>query len=180
MRYPDGGGLTVVEQAKREAVRLEAAEMFSAGESGPVVAARTRVSRQSGWRWQKAFEAGGAEALRSKGTHGKCRLSEQQISTLLAALEGRSGCAWLDRGPALDAGPDLPADVRVVQGRYTPKGMSLLLKRNGWSVQVPAVRAAERDEEAIERWRDEQWPIIKGQRATWAPASASRTKPDPA
>jgi hypothetical protein len=39
--------------------------------------------------------------------------------------------------------------------------MSLLLKRNDWSVQFPALRAAERDEEAIAPWRDEQWPIIK-------------------
>lgn len=42
--------------------------------------------------------------------------------------------------------------------------MPLLLKRNGWSVQVPAVRAAERDEEGIAARKDEQWPIIEGQR----------------
>jgi transposase len=179
MRYPDGGGLTVVEQAKREAVRMEAADMFAAGTSGPVVAARTRVSRQSGWRWQKAFEAGGAEALRSKGPHGKCRLSEQQIQALKAALEqGPAVHGWTeDQRWTLARICRLTFELFKV--RYTPKGMSLLLKRNGWSVQVPAVRAAERNEEAIAAWRDEQWPIIKGRRASWTPTSASKTKPDP-
>lgn len=57
--------------------------------------------------------------------------------------------------------------------------MSLLLKRNGWSVQVPAVRAAERDEEAIAAWKDEQRPIIEGRRASWTPTSALKTKRDP-
>jgi transposase len=134
MRYPDGGGLTVVEQAKREAVRLEAAEMFSAGASGPQVAMRTRVSRQSGWRWQKRFEAGGAEALQSRGPHSKCRLSEQQITTLLAALEsGPVAHGWTeDQRWTLARICRLTFELFKV--RYTPKGMSLLLKRNGWSV----------------------------------------------
>lgn len=130
---------------------METADMFAAGTSGPVVAARTRVSRQSGWRWQKAFEAGGVEALRSKSPHGKCRLSEQQIQALKAVLE---------QGPAAQGGTEdqrwtlariCRLTCELCKVRYTPKGMSLLLKRNGWSVQVPAVRAAERDEEGIRR-----------------------------
>ena len=44
---------------------------------------------------------------------------------------------------------------------YTLAGMDVLLHRLGWSVQVPARRAAERDEEKIARWREETWPVIK-------------------
>jgi hypothetical protein len=33
MRYPDGGGLDAAERARREKVRLEAAEMIEAGAS---------------------------------------------------------------------------------------------------------------------------------------------------
>ena len=36
---------------------------------------------------------------------------------------------------------------------YTLAGMAVLLHRIGWSVQVPARRAAERDEDKIARWR---------------------------
>jgi len=39
--------------------------------------------------------------------------------------------------------------------------MDVLLHRLGWSAQVPARRAAERDEEKIARWREETWPVIK-------------------
>jgi hypothetical protein len=58
---------------------------------------------------------------------------------------------------------------------YTLAGLDLLLHRIGWSVQVPARRAAERDEARIAAWREETWPVVKGQRRTWAPGSASKT-----
>jgi transposase len=43
------------------------------------------------------------------------------------------------------------------------------MHRMGWSVQVPARRAAERDEAEIARWGEQEWPRIKGRRRTWAP-----------
>jgi hypothetical protein len=54
---------------------------------------------------------------------------------------------------------------------YTLAGMDLLLHRIGWSVQVPAWRAAERDEAAIAAWREETWPVVKARRRTWAAGS---------
>ncbi len=57
---------------------------------------------------------------------------------------------------------------------YTLAGMAVLLHRLGWSVQVPARRAAERDEEKIARWREDTWPVIKARRRTWAPGSAGK------
>ena len=69
----------------------------------------------------------------------------------------------------LDAG----ADHRSVRGRfgvgYTLAGVDLLLHRIGWSVQVPARRAAGRNEAVIAAWRHETWPVVKGRRRTWAP-----------
>jgi hypothetical protein len=52
---------------------------------------------------------------------------------------------------------------------YTLAGLDLLLHRIGWSVQVPARQAAERDEARITAWREETWPVVKGRRRTWAP-----------
>jgi hypothetical protein len=60
---------------------------------------------------------------------------------------------------------------------YTLAGLDLLLHRIGWSVQVPARQAAERDEAAIAAWKEETWPVVKGRRRTWAPGFASRTNP---
>jgi hypothetical protein len=50
---------------------------------------------------------------------------------------------------------------RRFAAEYTLAGVDLLLHRIGWSVQVPARRAAERDEAPIAAWREEVWPVVK-------------------
>jgi len=60
---------------------------------------------------------------------------------------------------------------------YTLAGMDVLLHRIGRAVQVPARRAAERDQDKIARWREDTWPVIKGRRRTWAPGPAGRMSP---
>ena len=66
-RYADGGGLTVAERARRERLRLQAAELIEAGASDREVARRFRVSRVSANPWRRALSAGGREALATKG-----------------------------------------------------------------------------------------------------------------
>ena len=44
---------------------------------------------------------------------------------------------------------------------YSKSQVSRLLKRLGWTPQVPITRAIQRDEEAIARWRVESWPALK-------------------
>ena len=51
MRYPDGGGLDAAERARREQVRLTAAELIEAGASDREVARRFRVTRMPAIRW---------------------------------------------------------------------------------------------------------------------------------
>ncbi len=94
--------------------------------------------------------------------------------------------AVLEAGPAVwgweeDQCWTLARIAEVVRRRfpvdYTLAGLDLLLHRMGWSVQIPARRAAERDEAQIARWREETWPVIKGRRRTWAPGWSSRTSP---
>src|SRR5690242_2840647 len=65
---------------------------------------------------------------------------------------------------------------RLLHVGYTIEGTSKLLRRHGWSCQVPVRRAMERDEEAVAVWKAEVWPDIKAPRATWAPTSASRMR----
>jgi hypothetical protein len=52
MRYPDGGGLTAAERARREQVRFAAAELIESGASDREIARRFRVSRMSANRKQ--------------------------------------------------------------------------------------------------------------------------------
>jgi transposase len=47
-----------------------------------------------------------------------------------------------------------------------------------WSHQKPERRALERDEEAIERWKQQGWPRVKKTPNGWAPTSCSPMSPD--
>ena len=177
MRYPDGGGLTAQERARREQVRLAAAEMIEAGASDREVARRFRVSQMSANRWRRMLAAGGRAALASKGAGGaKCKLTPVQLGELEAVLDaGPAAVGYADQCWTLARIAD---QVRQRFGvEYTLAGMDVLLHRLGWSVQVPARRAAERDEGKIARWREETWPVVKGRRRTWAPGWSSRTSP---
>ena len=94
MRYPDGGGLDAAERARREKVRLAAAEMIEAGASDHEIAKRFRVSRMSANRWRRALAAGGRAALASKGAGGvKCKLSAAQVAELEAVLDAGPAAA---------------------------------------------------------------------------------------
>ena len=177
MRYPDGGGLDAAERARREKVRLEAADLIEAGAGDREIAKQFRVSRMSVNRWRRALASGGRAALASKGAGGaKCKLTLAQVAELEAVLDaGPAACGYEDQRWTLARVADQV--WRRFGVEYTLAGMDVLLHRLGWSVQVPARRAAERDEEKVARWREETWPVVKGRRRTWAPGSASKTSP---
>ncbi|MFC4950169.1 helix-turn-helix domain-containing protein [Pseudonocardia sp. GCM10023141] len=96
MRYPDGGGLTAEERARREQVRFAAAEMIEAGASNREVARRFRVTRMSANRWRRALAAGGRQALASTGPgSARCKLSVAQLGELERELDpGPTGHGW--------------------------------------------------------------------------------------
>jgi len=140
MRYPDGGGLTAAERARREQVRLAAAELIEAGASDREIAKRFRVSRMSANRWRRALAAGGKQALASKGAGwARCKLTPAQLGELEAVLDaGPAAWGWQDRcQPLARIGALVRERFRV---DYTLAGLDVL-HRIGWSVQVPARRA---------------------------------------
>ncbi|MFG2721716.1 winged helix-turn-helix domain-containing protein [Streptomyces sp. NPDC048416] len=71
-----------------------------------------------------------------------------------------------------DAAPAPRRGVRDARGARTGRGPQLLarriqgvrkpLVRNGWSCQIPARRAMERDEETVAGWAKEVWPCAEG------------------
>ena len=176
MRYPDGGGLTAVERARRERVRLAAAELIEAGFSDREIAKRFRVSRMSANRWRRALAAGGRAALTSRGAGGaRCKLTSAQLRELEAVLDAGPAVSGWDEDQCWTLARIGELVRRRFRVQYTLAGLDLLLHRIGWSVQVPARRAAGRDGARIAVWREEAWPVVKGRRRTWAPGSASKT-----
>jgi transposase len=176
MRYAQGGGLTAEGRRRREQVRLEAVERFEQRAPVAVIAAELRVSERSVRRWRRAWEAGGLAGLASRGQAARCRLDEEQLASLETVLDaGPLAAGWQDQRWTLARVRDLVARRFGVQ--YTIPGIWYLLRRRGWSAQMGARRAIERDDGAIEVWKKETWPRVKGRRRLSAGGSSSRTSP---
>ncbi|MFJ9842538.1 winged helix-turn-helix domain-containing protein [Kitasatospora sp. NPDC101155] len=172
MRYAQLGGLTAERRAFREQVRLEAAGRFEVGDKTEMIARDLRVGERSVERWRRSWREGGMEALRSAGSASEPKLSATQF----AELEEELG-----RGPVAYGFEDqcwTLARVQTVIGRRFRMRLSIttvwrLLKRHGWSWQAPARRALERDEHAVELWKQEVWPRAKPPRRRSGPGSSS-------
>ncbi len=161
----------------RERIRMDAAEMFAAGQGNDAVAKRLRVSVRSVQRWRRAWEEAGRQGLRSMGSAARPGLSE----ALFTVLEQE-----LAKGPVAHGWPDQTwtlARIKTLIGRrfhksFTLSGIAKMLRRHGFSHQVPARRALERDEEKVAGWVKETWPQVEAPRRRWGPGSASKMRPD--
>lgn len=149
-------------RARREKVRIEAAALFEESVSTSRIASELRVSEKSVRTWRRAWATGGTAALVSGGPGGSdCKLTVEQQRQLAVVL---------DEGPVVhgwaDARWTLARVAEVIERNfevgYTVRGVSYLLHRMGYSLQVPARRAAERDPEAIISWQRQRLPAVKG------------------
>jgi putative transposase len=163
MRYADSGGLSAAGRAKREKVRLQAAQMFTVDVPATQIAAQLRVSTKSVYQWRRRWRAGGQAALVSTGPGGTvCRLAPDQLTRLRAELDlGPAAHGWRE-----DQRWTL-ARITTLIGRlfhvsYTLRGTSYLLHRIGYTPQVPKHRATQRDEQAITAWRTQTWAKVRG------------------
>jgi transposase len=166
------------ERERLQARRLRAAELFAAGVHQAEVARQLGVSRQSVHLWHKRWQAEGPDGLRSRGPTGPApRLSDSQLQRVEEALlkgpgaNGFVGELWtLERIATVIE--------RLTGVRHHPAWVWALLRhRLGWSVQRPVRRAAERDQDAIDRWVKERWPRILQTPNGAEPAWSSWTRP---
>jgi hypothetical protein len=86
-----------------------------------------------------------------------CRLSPAQLAKLRAALDGGPTAWGWNEDQRWTLARVTTLIGRLFHVRYTLRGTSYLLHRIGFTPQVPAHRAAERDEDAITTWRAVTW-----------------------
>jgi transposase len=167
------------ERAAREARRLRAAELFAKGRSQAEVANELGVSRQSVHVWHTRWKVDGTEGLRSRGPTGPDpKLSAAQLAEVEQALlqgartNGFDTDLWTLERVAV-------VITQLTGVRYHPGHVWVILRqRLGWSLQRPERRASERDEEAITRWVQQEWPRIKkGQPQNRPGLSSSTNRP---
>ena len=148
-------------KAELEARRRRAVKMLMSGKSMAEVGRLVGVDSKSVTRWRRMYESEGDAGLDSKpGCGRKPRLSDADLEEL---------------GDLLLAGPEahgFPTELwtlarvaKVIKRRfkvkYHPCHVWKILNRMGWSAQKPERRAREQDEDAVERWRREDWPRVK-------------------
>lgn len=149
---------------------MRAADLFSEGARQVDIARELGVAHQTVSDWHDVWEEGGKDALRGAGRAGRRRkLTAEQLAAVEEALE---------KGPRANGYPtELWTLSRVGEVIERVTGVTyhrghvwrVLREQLGWTRQRPARRAAERDDEAIDRWVKDRWPKIKK-----APGAAGR------
>jgi len=144
----------------REWRRLRGWELGEQGWSVHLIAKALGVSPAAVSQWLSRGRVGGKDALRSHRHHGaQARLSAVQIHLLVdylwhgAEAYGFYGEVWTC---------DRVAEVihKEFGVHYHRSQVSRILKRMGWTPQIPITRAIQRDEVAIARWQQAVWPEL--------------------
>jgi len=145
----------------REGRRLRALELKERGWKQTQIADALGVTEGAVSQWMKRAREEGVEGLRHKPPPGATpRLSEEaraKLPELLAQgaqAHGFRGEVWTCERVA-----------RVIRKEfgvsYHPAHVSRLLKALRHSLQKPQRRAEQRDEEAIDNWKEKKWPSLK-------------------
>ena len=149
--------------------RLQAVRLLKAGKPYRDVAMTVGASLSSVVRWQQSYRSNGKRGLRAKPSPGRTPLLNQRQKERLAQL--------LLQGP-LEAGYTTNLWTlrrigelirREFSISYTIANVWKLMRAMGWSCQKPSKRDRERNEKAIQYWKQHVWPRIKKNRSTWSP-----------
>ena len=142
--------------------RKDAAGMFKAGTKQAEVARVLGVSRQSVSRWYTDWEKAGISGLKAAGRAGrKPKIGIGDLNKIDRALRkgaranGFNTDLWTLRRVAKVI--EAIAGVQYHQGHV----WRILRDSMGWSLQRPAKRAKERNEEAVKVWVSQTWPELK-------------------
>jgi transposase len=145
----------------REGRRLRAWGLKQEGWSQQRIAEALGVSKGAVSQWMKRARQGGVEALKRRPAPGAPpRLSEEQRAEVPKLLE-RGAEAYGFRGEVWTCGRVAEVIRREFGVSYHPAHVSRLLKALRHSPQKPQRRANQRDEEAIEHWKEKRWPSLK-------------------
>jgi len=140
--------------------RLRAWELKQQGWVQQDIADALDVSKEAVSRWLRRARDAGVDALRSHPAPGpQPKLTDEQKRGIPEFLwHGPESYGF--RGEVWNCARIARVIEEEFSVRYHKDHVGRLLKELGWTPQVPIKRAVQRDEGAIERWRDEVWPDL--------------------
>jgi len=119
------------------------------------------VSPVSVSRWFARVREGGPRALRAQAHLGPPPKLSAAQQCLIPEFLWHGAEAYGFRGQVWTCARVARVIEEEFGVRYHKDHVSRLLKELHWTPQVPLRRAIQRDEEAIQRWRDEVWPELQ-------------------
>jgi transposase len=158
------GSADLLEDRRRRALAL-----LDAGESLNEVGRRIGCNPSSVMRWRDARRRGGVNALRVRFSPGRpWKLDRTQRRRLVNLLL---------QGPMMHGyRTNLWTTARIAELirsqfgiEYHRDHVGRLMHSLNWSPQKPERRALERDEGAIARWQQKDWPRVKKTLRGWVP-----------
>lgn len=164
------GSAEVLSRRRRQALKL-----LDRGLSLHEVARRVECHPSSVMRWRETRRRRGERVYEVRSSPGRppklTRAQQRRVVRLLlrgALAHGYATELWTCERVA-------ELIEREFDVEYHRDHVGRLLQGLGWSYQKPQRRALERDETAIERWKQRDWPRIKKKPGGWAPTSPSST-----
>ena len=145
----------------REWRRLHAWELFQLGWGVRRIALALAVSPAAVSRWLATARHDGPAALRAHPRPGTTPKLTAAQKGLIPDFLWHGPEAYGFRGEVWTCprvGQILHEEFGV---RYSRSQVARILKTLGWTPQVPITRAIQRDEEAIERWAGQDWPVLE-------------------
>ena len=146
----------------REEIRIRAVKRVEAGESPEDVVKALGFHRSRIYEWLAAYREGGIEALRTRPIPGRPKkLNGKQLKRVYD-LVTRKNPLQLKFEFALWTRSMVRELIRREFGvRLSEVSVGRLLRKLGLTPQRPLRRAYQQDQEAVERWKKEEYPEIQ-------------------
>jgi transposase len=158
------GSADLLEDRRRRALAL-----LDSGCSLNEVGRRIGCDASSVMRWRDSRRRGGEKALRVRYSPGRPpKLGPSQGKRLIRLLL-RGAMAHGYRTNLWTTTRIAEVIQREFGVHYHRDHVGRLMHSLQWSPQKPERRALERDEKAIKRWKQKDWPRIKKTLRGWAP-----------
>ena len=144
-----------------EYCRFRAWELHQQGWKQQAIADALGVTQGSVSLWLKRARERGPGALRRHPAPGATpRLATEQKAQIPELLK-RGPAAFGFRGDVWTRKRVATVIRRTFGVSYHPVHVGRILKALGWTCQKPIRRSRQRDEQAIQRWKEERWPQVQ-------------------
>jgi transposase len=145
----------------REERRKRAWELKKQGWKQKDIAVALGVTEGAVSQWITSGREGGEAALKAHPPKGApARLSAEQKAQMPALL-AKGAPAYGFRGEVWTASRVAEVIRRTFGVQYHRDHVGRLVREAGWSQQQPVQRATQRDEAAIQVWKEERWEVVK-------------------